>query len=263
MVARPAPRPSTATTSTRRARTSRPAATAATSPCPTTRRAPPRADRQVLAQGRRGVRALGGAGSAGSAALVGPLLHEIPPKLGSKRPGDLLGQAKLARQAAQGRRARRVRPDPAVHREHRRPGRGPLRVGRDARRAVSVSGRDRHLGRPAQRRHRVRHAAPPHRRHHRGASRAAAWAGSRRRWRPRPAAFGAEIRTEAPASPGSTSRTGGSPASRWRTATSSRADVVITTAHPKISFLRPGRAARNCRTTSSPTSSRGRAGPAR
>jgi phytoene dehydrogenase-like protein len=28
--------------------------------------------------------------------LVGPLLHEIPPKLGSKRPGDLLGQAGLA-----------------------------------------------------------------------------------------------------------------------------------------------------------------------
>jgi phytoene dehydrogenase-like protein len=28
--------------------------------------------------------------------LVGPLLQEIPPKLGSKRPGDLLGQARLA-----------------------------------------------------------------------------------------------------------------------------------------------------------------------
>jgi phytoene dehydrogenase-like protein len=28
--------------------------------------------------------------------LVGPMLHEIPPKLGSKRPGDLLGQAGLA-----------------------------------------------------------------------------------------------------------------------------------------------------------------------
>jgi len=28
--------------------------------------------------------------------LVGPLLQEIPPKLGSKRPGDLIGQARLA-----------------------------------------------------------------------------------------------------------------------------------------------------------------------
>src|SRR5262245_60124421 len=28
--------------------------------------------------------------------LVGPLLHEIPPKLGSKRVGDLLGQAAIA-----------------------------------------------------------------------------------------------------------------------------------------------------------------------
>jgi phytoene dehydrogenase-like protein len=33
---------------------------------------------------------------AGLGALVGPLLREIPPKLGSKRPGDLFGQARLA-----------------------------------------------------------------------------------------------------------------------------------------------------------------------
>jgi phytoene dehydrogenase-like protein len=32
---------------------------------------------------------------AGLAGLVGPLLNEIPPKVGSKRPGDLLGQAAL------------------------------------------------------------------------------------------------------------------------------------------------------------------------
>ena len=33
---------------------------------------------------------------AGIARILGPLLHEIPPKLGSRRPSDLLAQAKLA-----------------------------------------------------------------------------------------------------------------------------------------------------------------------
>ncbi|HEX8005399.1 MAG TPA: NAD(P)/FAD-dependent oxidoreductase, partial [Trebonia sp.] len=33
---------------------------------------------------------------AGLARILGPLLHEIPPRLGSRRPADLLGQAKMA-----------------------------------------------------------------------------------------------------------------------------------------------------------------------
>ena len=48
------------------------------------------------------------------------------------RGADRAGRA--ARPAAQGGRARGVRPDPPVHREHRRPRRGALRVRRDARR---------------------------------------------------------------------------------------------------------------------------------
>ena len=54
-------------------------------------------DRQVLGAGRRGLRLLPGApGRLGR--VLGPLLHQIPPRLGSRRPADLLRQARLLAQ---------------------------------------------------------------------------------------------------------------------------------------------------------------------
>ena len=59
--------------------------------------------------------------------VLGPMLTEIPPKLGSRRPADLLGRAcccgTCARWTTRGRRHH-----PAAHRQHRRPARSVLRV---------------------------------------------------------------------------------------------------------------------------------------
>ena len=106
--------------------------------CPTTR---PRRHEQIAkfsAPGRRRVRALGGRTWTGSAGSLGPLLGDIPPTLGSRRPGQLAGQARLLRRLQGRRRAGRRRHHPADVVVHRRPGRGPLRLRRDARRALGV-----------------------------------------------------------------------------------------------------------------------------
>ena len=100
---------------------------------------------------------------AGIGRVLGPLLHQIPPRLGSRRPQDLLRQARLLTQPARRRRTRRGRHHAAAHRQHRRPAQGVLRERRDARPAVGVRG-DRHLGRAAVSRDRLRDAAPSHRR---------------------------------------------------------------------------------------------------
>ena len=64
---------------------------------------------------------------AGIGRVLGPLLHQIPPRLGSRRPQDLLRQARLLTSLRGDRRARRGRRDPAAHRQHRGPARGVLR----------------------------------------------------------------------------------------------------------------------------------------
>ena len=106
----------TATTSTRRARTSRPRRDGRYLRLPDDPAARHARDRQVLRRRRRRLRRLRGARWPGIGRLVGPLLDEIPPQLGSRRPADLSAQARLLRAAARGRRARRGRPDPAAHR---------------------------------------------------------------------------------------------------------------------------------------------------
>ena len=102
--------------------------------------------------------------------VLGPLLNDIPPKVGSHRPADLARQAMLLRRLRGVDERKAVDHHPADDLERRRPGRGPVRVRRHARRARRLRGH-RHLGRPAVGRHRVRHAAPPHRRHRRRADR--------------------------------------------------------------------------------------------
>ena len=107
--------------------------------CPTTRRAGA-AEIAKFAPGRRrrlraaGTRWLAGLGRDGRAAAD---TRPAQAGLASARP-TCSGQAGAADDAAQGGRTGGVRPDPAVHREHRRPGRGALRLRRDAR-ACSAS----------------------------------------------------------------------------------------------------------------------------
>ena len=103
---------------------------------------------------------------AGLARVLGPMLDEIPPRLGSRRPADLWRQALLLRHLRGLDERRHGGCHPADGGQHRRPDRGVLRERRDARPALGVRG-DRHLGRPAVGGHRVRDAAPPHRRHRR------------------------------------------------------------------------------------------------
>ncbi|MFT3854285.1 MAG: NAD(P)-binding protein [Ilumatobacteraceae bacterium] len=93
------------------------------------------------------------------AAVLGPMLDSVPPKIGSKRPSDLadLGEARLA--DARPRRADGGGDHPAVHRVDRRPRRGGVRVAAAARRAQRVR-RDRHLGRAALAGHGVRDGPP-------------------------------------------------------------------------------------------------------
>ena len=95
--------------------------------------------------------------------VLGPMLDEVPPRLGSRRPLDLWRQGAAAAPPARAGRARRGGRHPAAHRQHRRPDRGVLLQRRHAGPAVGVRG-DRHLGRAALRGHRVRDAAPSHRR---------------------------------------------------------------------------------------------------
>ena len=139
----------TATTSTRRGRTSRRARDGGYLPLPDDPARAARGDREVLRRATPTPTRRGRRGCAGSAQLVGPLLDQIPPKLGSKRPADLLAQAGLLRQLRGVDVRAGVRPDPAVHRQPRRPGRGHFESRRDARRAVRLR-RDRHVGRAAQ-----------------------------------------------------------------------------------------------------------------
>ena len=99
---------------------------------------PPRrraADREVLRARRRRDRALGRLARPARPACSGRCSTQVPPRLGCKRPRDLLAALGARVAAAQARRARRRRRHAPVHDEHRRPARGVLRVRRGARRA--------------------------------------------------------------------------------------------------------------------------------
>ena len=174
------------------------------------------------------------------AAILGPLLTEIPPKLGSRAPCRPARAGHAAAAPAQGRHQAGRRHHQVAHRQRRRPARPVLHQRRAARPAVGVR-RDRHVGRSAVSRHRVRHAAPPHRRHRRSGGRLglparrdgrghAALAGAAR-------SFGAEIRTGTEVAAITTSGgrvTGVDLADGEHVA----APVVVTTVHPQLSFLK-------------------------
>ena len=102
----------------------------------------------------------------GVADVLGPLLIQPPPKVGSmaaRRPA-LEREGRVA--DAQARRARRGRRDPAVHDERHRPAGRLVRVRRGEGHAHGER-RDRHVGRPGRARHRLRDAAPLDRRRRR------------------------------------------------------------------------------------------------
>ncbi len=144
-----------------RAALRRPLPRAAGRPCRATR-----AGGQVLRQGRRRHRGLGRRGSDELASMLAPLLAVVPPKVGSLRPTDLLGQLGLLRHARGMSAQARRRGDPAVLDVDRRPARRLLRVRRDEGAPVGER-RDRQLGRAAVGRDRLRDGPPPHRRRRR------------------------------------------------------------------------------------------------
>ena len=175
--------------------------TAATCSCPTTTRAAPRADREVLVQGRRRHRALGRMARRARPGAR-PAARDIPPKVGSRKPGRPRRPGAAARQLRGVDDAQGGRRDPAVH--HRA---SPTCVDdffeSDAMQGVlSVSRRHRHLGRAALAGHRVRDAPPPHRRRRRRPDRRVGLPARRHGRRHQAIAsaarsFGAEIRTDA------------------------------------------------------------------
>ena len=102
----------------------------------------------------------------GIADVMGPLLTQVPPNIGSHRPGDLLDLAKLA-WSQRGITVRdHRRRHPAADDEHRRPAGRLVRITADQR-CAGGQRRDRHLGRPVRARHRLRDGAPLDRRRRR------------------------------------------------------------------------------------------------
>ena len=105
----------TATTSTRRGRTSRRAPTGRYLSCPSDHGRRHEQIAKFSDEGRRRERPAGRPGWTGSAAVVGPLLTEIPPKVGSSRPATCSARRALLAQAARTSTSAGRRPHPAVH----------------------------------------------------------------------------------------------------------------------------------------------------
>ncbi len=130
----------------------------------------------------------------------------------------------------------------AVHDERRRPARGLVRVAADARRAVGQR-RHRHVGRTALAGHGVRHGAPQDRRRRRrparlvGLSRRGHGRAHAQRSRIRREAFGADVRTDAPVARILVRERSRRRASSLASGEELHAPVVVTTVHPKITFL--------------------------
>ena len=173
---------------------------------------------------------------AGIGRMLGPLLHQIPPRLGSRRPQDLVRQARLLARLRARRRARGGGRDPAAHRQHRGPARGVLRERRHAGPAVGLRG-DRDLGRAALGRDRVRDAAPSHRRDRPGGFPRGGMGGVSGALTRAARMFGAQVRTGAEVAQIRT-RDGRVTGVTLASGESIDAPVVVTTAHPQISFLR-------------------------
>ena len=221
------------------------------------------ADRQVVQEGRRRVAgverlARGHRRGDGPAAHPGAAEHRLAP---AGRPAR---RCQAGLEPAQGIDVRTTaRRHPADDDEHRRPARRLVRVAADQGRAGGQR-RHRHLGRPVRAGHRLRHGAPLDRRRRRRAARQLGLSRGRhgRRVRghrgARRASFGAEIRTNATASSGCSSRGG---AVRGRRARERRRDARAARRHhaaPEDRVPRPDRRAATCPTTSSATSSAGR-----
>ena len=130
--------PGTAITCSRRARTSRPGRTAATCSLPED----PGQRHAEIAKFSAADAAAYDRYEAHLAALgqvLGPMLDEIPPRLGLAAPGRPVAAGTAAAPPARARRARRGGRHPAAHRQHRRPDRGVLLQRRHAG-LLSVSG---------------------------------------------------------------------------------------------------------------------------
>ena len=91
--------------------------------------------------------------------VLGPLLTTIPPRVGSRRPSDLVDQAQLAWKLRKLGVEGTADVHASVHDEHRRPARRVLQLTADARRAGGER-RDRDVGRSTFGGDRVRHGAP-------------------------------------------------------------------------------------------------------
>ena len=95
----------------------------------------------------------------GIADVMGPLLTQVPPNIGSHKPSDLLDLAKLAWSQQGHDHPDDGRRHPAADHEHRRPARRLVRITADQGRARRQR-RHRHLGRAVRARHRLRDGAP-------------------------------------------------------------------------------------------------------
>ena len=103
---------------------------------------------------------------AGLADVLGPLLMQVPPNVGSQAPRRPRQAPQAGLEQARPRRPDRRRRHPADGHEHRRPARRLVRVAADQGRARGQR-RDRHLGRAVRARHGLRHGAPLDRRRRR------------------------------------------------------------------------------------------------
>ena len=198
----------------------------------------------------------------GLADVLGPMLMSIPPTVGSKRPVGPLRAAPPRVAVPRPRRQDDRRRDPADDDEHRRHPRPVLRVGPGEDRD-GAERPDRHLGRPARARHRLRDGAPLDRRCRRwpprrlGRPRGRDGRGERRD-RASARDFGAEIRTNARVAKVLTRDGAARGRGPRRTGRSSPRPIVVTAIHPKITFLEQLDRVRASRRTSWTTSSTGR-----
>ena len=126
----------------------------------------PRAAGEVVQEGRRRRWPKWNAWLEGIADVMGPLLTQVPPNIGSHRPSDLFDLAKLGWTPARDDHPHDGRRHPAADHEHRRPARRLVRITASQRRARGQR-RHRHLGRPVRARHRLRDGAPLDRRRRR------------------------------------------------------------------------------------------------
>ena len=111
------------------------AATGGTCSCRPTTRARREQIEKFSSKDADAIDALGRASWTASARVLGPMLDDIPPKVGSRRPADLARQAMLLRRLRGVDARKAVDITRLLTVQRRRPGRGPLRVRRDARRA--------------------------------------------------------------------------------------------------------------------------------